>query len=46
MILVLGDDEVVKRSVALRDRRAKEQKNLSLDEFIKLVKEKMSEVHF
>lgn len=46
MILVLGDHEVVKRSVALRDRRAKEQKNLSLDEFIKLVKEKMSEVHF
>ncbi|HED0548511.1 TPA: threonine--tRNA ligase [Campylobacter jejuni] len=46
MILVLGDDEMVKRSVALRDRRAKEQKNLSLDEFIKLVKEKMSEVHF
>ncbi|EKM3481139.1 threonine--tRNA ligase [Campylobacter jejuni] len=46
MILVLGDDEVIKRSVALRDRRAKEQKNLSLDEFIKLVKEKMSEVHF
>ncbi|HDZ5065658.1 TPA: threonine--tRNA ligase [Campylobacter jejuni] len=46
MILVLGDDEVEKRSVALRDRRAKEQKNLSLDEFIKLVKEKMSEVHF
>ncbi|ENQ0426601.1 threonine--tRNA ligase, partial [Campylobacter jejuni] len=43
MILVLGDDEVAKRSVALRDRRAKEQKNLSLDEFIKLVKEKMSE---
>ncbi|EQC2146691.1 threonine--tRNA ligase, partial [Campylobacter jejuni] len=41
MILVLGDDEVAKRSVALRDRRAKEQKNLSLDEFIKLVKEKM-----
>ena len=38
MILVLGDDEVAKRSVALRDRRAKEQKNLSLDEFIKLVK--------
>ncbi|HED7995895.1 TPA: threonine--tRNA ligase [Campylobacter coli] len=46
MILVLGDEEVTKRSVALRDRRAKEQKNLSLDEFIKLVKEKMSEVHF
>ncbi len=29
MILVLGDDEVVKRSVALRDRRAKEQKILA-----------------
>ncbi|MCW1360300.1 threonine--tRNA ligase [Campylobacter sp. US33a] len=46
MILVLGDEEVAKRGVALRDRRAKEQKNLSLDEFINLVKEKMSEVHF
>lgn len=46
MILVLGDDEVVKRSVALRDRRAKEQKSLSLNEFITLVKEKMNEVHF
>ncbi|EAJ6872614.1 threonine--tRNA ligase [Campylobacter coli] len=46
MILVLGDEEVAKRSVALRDRRAKEQKNLSLEEFINLVKEKMSEVHF
>lgn len=29
MILVLGDDEVAKRSVALRDRRAKEQKILA-----------------
>lgn len=46
MILVLGDDELAKRSVALRDRRAKEQKNLSLNEFINLVKEKMNEVHF
>lgn len=46
MILVLGDDEVAKRSVALRDRRAKERKNLSLEEFINLVKEKMNEVHF
>ncbi|MBK1971223.1 threonine--tRNA ligase [Campylobacter sp. TTU_617] len=46
MILVLGDDEVSKRSVALRDRRTKEQKNLSLDEFINLIKEKISEVYF
>ncbi|MBK1963468.1 threonine--tRNA ligase [Campylobacter novaezeelandiae] len=46
MILVLGDDEVSKRNVALRDRRAKEQKNLSLNEFINLIKEKISEVYF
>ncbi|MBK1991168.1 threonine--tRNA ligase [Campylobacter sp. 2018MI35] len=46
MILVLGDDEVSKRSIALRDRRTKEQKNLSLDEFINLIKEKISEVYF
>ncbi|TKX33733.1 threonine--tRNA ligase [Campylobacter taeniopygiae] len=46
MILVLGDEELEKRSVALRDRRAKEQKNLSLDDFITLIKEKTSEVYF
>ncbi|TQR32387.1 threonine--tRNA ligase [Campylobacter sp. MIT 99-7217] len=46
MILVLGDEEVAKKSVALRDRRAKEQKNLSLAEFLTLVKEKLNEVHF
>ncbi|MBZ7936271.1 threonine--tRNA ligase [Campylobacter sp. B0100352/1] len=46
MILVLGDEELEKRSVALRDRRAKEQKNLSLDDFITLIKEKISEVYF
>ena len=46
MILVLGDEEVDKKSVALRDRRAKEQKNLALEEFFSLIKEKMNEVHF
>ncbi|MCV3372448.1 threonine--tRNA ligase [Campylobacter lari] len=46
MILVLGDEEVVNKSVALRDRRAKEQKTLTLDEFITLTKEKLSEVRF
>ncbi|MCX2683456.1 threonine--tRNA ligase [Campylobacter sp. MIT 21-1685] len=46
MILVLGDEEVAKESVALRDRRTKEQKNLSLEEFIIIIKEKMNEVHF
>lgn len=46
MIVVLGDEELEKQSVALRDRRTKEQKNLSLDEFINLIKEKVNEVHF
>ncbi|EFO9190419.1 threonine--tRNA ligase [Campylobacter lari] len=46
MILVLGDEEVANQSVALRDRRAKEQKTMTLDEFIILTKEKLSEVRF
>ncbi|WP_257906731.1 threonine--tRNA ligase [Campylobacter lari] len=46
MILVLGDEEVANKSVALRDRRAKEQKTMILDEFITLTKEKLSEVRF
>ncbi|MBF7043854.1 threonine--tRNA ligase [Campylobacter volucris] len=46
MILVLGDEEVANESVALRDRRTKEQKTLTLDEFITLTKEKLSEVCF
>ncbi|QKF56602.1 threonyl-tRNA synthetase [Campylobacter ornithocola] len=46
MILVLGDEEVTNESVALRDRRAKEQKTMTLDEFITLTKEKLSEVRF
>ncbi|MCV3375656.1 threonine--tRNA ligase [Campylobacter sp. IFREMER_LSEM_CL2151] len=46
MILVLGDEEVASKSVALRDRRAKEQKTMTLDEFITLTKEKLSEVRF
>lgn len=46
MILVLGDEEVANESVALRDRRVKEQKTLTLDEFITLTKEKLSEVRF
>ncbi|TXE88141.1 threonine--tRNA ligase [Campylobacter volucris] len=46
MILVLGDEEVANESVALRDRRAKEQKTLTLDDFITLTKEKLSEVRF
>ncbi|MCR6576643.1 threonine--tRNA ligase [Campylobacter insulaenigrae] len=46
MILVLGDEELTNKTIALRDRRAKEQKILKLDEFITLIKEKLSEVRF
>ncbi|MCR6584659.1 threonine--tRNA ligase [Campylobacter insulaenigrae] len=46
MILVLGDEELANKTIALRDRRAKEQKILKLDEFITLIKEKLSEVRF
>ena len=46
MILVIGDNEVENRSVALRNRRAREKSDMSLDEFIKFIKEKLDEVHF
>ncbi|HEF3574521.1 threonine--tRNA ligase [Campylobacter upsaliensis] len=46
MILVIGDEELSNRAVALRDRRAKEQKSLSLDKFMNLIKEKINEVAF
>lgn len=46
MILVIGDEEVEKKTVALRDRRERKQYNLTKDEFISLTKEKLSEVHF
>ncbi|ASM39615.1 threonine--tRNA ligase [Campylobacter sp. RM12327] len=46
MILVIGDNEVENKTVALRDRRARTQSNISLNEFLKLTKEKLDEVHF
>ncbi len=46
MIVVLGDEEVANKGVALRDRRAREQLQLSQEEFLNLLKEKMSEVYF
>jgi len=46
MILVLGDEEVKNQTVALRDRRKREQHNMKRDDFYKLIKEKMDEVHF
>ncbi len=46
MILVVGDEEIANESVALRDRRERKQYNLSVDELITKMKEKLSEVHF
>ena len=46
MILVVGDEEVEKNSVALRDRRERKQYNLSIDELKTKMKEKLNEVRF
>lgn len=46
MILVVGDEEITSNSVALRDRRDRKQYNLTVDELISKMKEKMSEVYF
>ncbi|HEX5711430.1 MAG TPA: threonine--tRNA ligase [Sulfuricurvum sp.] len=46
MIIVLGDEEVASKSVAVRDRRSREQYNLSEEQFLNLIKEKINEVHF
>ncbi len=46
MIIVLGDAEVANRGVALRDRRAREQKNQTLEEFLNFVTTKLHEVNF
>lgn len=46
MIIVLGDEEVNNKSIAVRDRRSREQYNLSEENFLALVKQKINEVHF
>ncbi len=46
LIVVVGDKEVKEKSVAIRDRRAKRRYSLSEEEFIKEIKERLSEVHF
>jgi threonyl-tRNA synthetase len=46
MILVVGDEEMEKKTVALRDRRERKQYNLTKAEFYDIIKEKMNEVHF
>ncbi len=46
MIIVLGDEEVNTKCVAVRDRRTREQYNLSENEFLTLIKDKINEVNF
>ncbi len=46
MILVVGDEEMTNKTVALRDRRERKQYNLTKAEFYNIIKEKMDEVHF
>ena len=39
MIVVIGDEEVANKSVALRNRRTREQSNMSKDEFVSMLNE-------
>jgi threonyl-tRNA synthetase len=46
MLVIIGDEEVASRSVAIRDRRTREQYNLSESEFLSLIQTKINEVNF
>jgi threonyl-tRNA synthetase len=46
MIVVLGDEEIENKTVAIRDRRTREQYNMSEDDFLKLIQTKINEVNF
>ena len=46
MLVIIGDEETQSRSVAIRDRRTREQYNLSENEFLSLIKTKINEVNF
>lgn len=46
MIVVLGDEEVASKSVALRNRRLKERSTCSLESFLINIKEQLNEVSF
>ena len=39
MILVIGDEEVANNMVALRDRRSREQSNITKDAFFDMIKQ-------
>jgi len=46
MIVVIGDEEIANKTVAIRDRRTREQYNLSEEEFLTLIQTKVNEVNF
>ena len=46
MVVIVGDEEVEGKSVAIRDRRTREQYNLSEADFISLIQTKINEVNF
>ncbi len=46
MLIIIGDEEVEGKTVAIRDRRTREQYNLSEDDFLKLIQTKINEVNF
>ena len=46
MIVVIGDEEIENKTVAIRDRRTREQYNLSEDDFLSLIQTKINEVNF
>ena len=41
--MIVGDEEVQNRTVAIRDRRKKEQSNLSVDEFMVELSKQLNE---
>lgn len=46
MIVVIGDEEIQNKTVAIRDRRTREQYNMSEAEFLSLIQTKINEVNF
>ncbi len=46
MIIVLGDEEMGNKTVAVRDRKERKQYNLNQEEFLLLIKTKINEVNF
>ncbi len=46
MIIVIGDEEVENKTIAIRDRRTREQSNMSESDFLSLIHKKINEVNF